>query len=195
MFEDRIRRNLKENEELVVIIRKFPLVFILPIIFSAVFIIAPFFFMYPLFHWSSWGVGIFFTLLIIGLFIALRTFIIYSFNVFVITNQRIIDIDQAGLFDRTVSETTYDKIQDVSFRRKGISQTLWRYGSVVIQTAGQQANIELIGVKNPEKIQQLITEIQKETVSKNQISSEDIANLLANLESLKKSKENSAENN
>src|SRR3989339_377242 len=121
MFEDRIRRNLKESEELVIIIRKFPLVFILPIIFSAVFIIAPFFFLYPLFHWSSWGVGIFFVLLIIGLFLALRTFIIYSFNVFVITNQRIIDIDQAGLFDRTVSETTYDKIQDVSFRRKGIS--------------------------------------------------------------------------
>ena len=178
-----------------VIIRKFPLVFILPIIFSAVFIIAPFFFLYPLFHWSSWGVGIFFVLLIICLLLALRTFIIYSFNVFVITNQRIIDIDQAGLFDRTVSETTYDKIQDVSFRRKGISQTVWHYGSVVIQTAGQQANIELTGVKSPEKIQQLITEIQKETVSKNQISSEDIAKLLTNLESLKQSKESSTENN
>jgi uncharacterized membrane protein YdbT with pleckstrin-like domain len=185
MFEENIRKHLKDDEELIVIVRKYPLVFIVPICTSALFIIAPFFFLYPLFHWGSWGVVVFFVVLGFGLFLAVRTFIIYSFNVFIITNQRIIDFDQAGLFDRTVSETTYEKIQDVSFRIKGISQTIWHYGSIVIQTAGNQANIELFGVRQPEKIQQLITEVQKDTTKDKNISAEDIAALVQYLNNSK----------
>lgn len=181
MFEDKIRKNLKVDEELITIIRKYPIIFIVPSIISILFIIAPFFFLYPLFHWGPWGVFIFFMVLLLGLLLGLRVFIIYSLNVFVVTNQRIIDIDQAGFFDRTVSETTYSKIQDVSFRIKGIAQTIWHYGSIIIQTAGSQANIELYGVKDPEKIQQLISEVQKDVVKEKQISAADIAAALKNL--------------
>lgn len=187
MFENKIIKNLKENEELILLVRRFPLVFALPIVISAIFIIAPFFFLYPLFHWGAVGVVVFFITLAIGLFLVIRTVIIYSFNVFVITNQRIIDIDQAGLFDRTVSETTYDKIQDVSFRIKGISQTLLHYGSVVIQTASQQANIELYGVKNPATVQQLITEVQKEASQEKGVSAKEIAAMLAAIKNEKSS--------
>ncbi|MFA5135600.1 MAG: PH domain-containing protein [Patescibacteria group bacterium] len=139
------------------------------------FIIAPFFFLYPLFRWGTSGILIFIGALIVGGFILLRVFVIYSFNVFVITDERIIDIDQRGFFDRTVSETTYDKIQDVSFRIKGIAQTLFKYGHVVIQTAGTQANIELHGVKEPERVQQTIIQIQREAVKNSGISVQDIA--------------------
>lgn len=178
MFEDKIRKNLKEDEQVIQIIRKYPLIFVGPIIISTVFIIAPFFFLYPLFHWGGWGVLAFFVLLGVGILLGLRVFIIYSFNVFIITNQRIIDIDQRGFFDRTVSETTYDKIQDVSFKLKGIAQTLWHYGSIIIQTAGNQANIELHGVKDPEKVQQMITEIQKENSQGDLISASEIAKII-----------------
>lgn len=162
MFEAKIRKNLKEGEEIIVIIKKYPLVFIGPIIISAVFIIAPFFFLYPLFHQGLWGVILFFILLLSGITFSIRQFVIYSFNIFVITNQRIIDIDQKGFFDRTVSESTYDKIQDVSFRLKGVFQTMFHYGSIIIQTAGTQANLELSGIKDPEKVQDLITKLQRE---------------------------------
>lgn len=162
MFESKLINMLKEGEELVRIVRKYPLVFFWQIVTSAFFIIAPFFFLYPLFHWSSWGVVIFFVAVCIGVLIALRIVIVYSLNVFIITSDRIIDIDQRGFFDRTVSETTYDKIQDVSFRIKGIGQTILHYGSVIIQTAGAQANIELDGVREPSRIQQIIIDLQRE---------------------------------
>jgi len=93
MFERKIKRNLKEDEEIVQIVKKYPLVFFGPVLLSAIFIIAPFFFLYPLFHWGSWGVLVFFILLGIGILLALRVFIIYSFYVFVITSHRIIVID------------------------------------------------------------------------------------------------------
>ena len=178
MFEDRIRKNLKDDEEIIKVVRKYALVFFGPVFLSAIFIIAPFFFLYPLFHWGSWGVLIFFLILIIGILLGLRAFVIYSLNTFIITNQRIIDIDQRGFFDRTVSETTYDKIQDVSFKIKGIAQTLWHYGSIIIQTAGSQANIELHGVKDPEQIQHLITEIQKENSKGEAVSVTEIAEII-----------------
>lgn len=182
MFEDKIRKNLKVDEELILLVRKYPFVLLAPIIFSAVCIIAPFFFLYPLWHWGVWGVAIFFTVLLLGVLLSVRTAVIYSLNVFVITSQRIIDIDQAGLFDRTVSETTYNKIQDVSIRIKGLWQTVLHYGSIIIQTAGNQANIELTGVKNPEKLQQLITEVQKDAVKDQGMTPADIAALLASLQ-------------
>jgi len=179
MFEDRLKKIVKDDEQIVLIVRKYFFVFSGQLTFSIIIIIASFFLLYPLFNWGPWGVGIFFILLFIGLLIALRVVIIYSFNAFIITEQRIIDIDQRGLFDRIVSETTYNKIQDVSFRRKGIMQTVLKYGSVVIQTAGQQANIELYGVKNPEKIHQMIIEIQREFSQENGVMSEEqVSNII-----------------
>ncbi len=184
MFEQKLLKNLKEEENVIEIVRKYPLVFAAPTIVSILFIIIPFFLMYPLFRWSNWGVVVFFVLVGIGILLALRVFVIYSYNVFMITNERIIDIDQRGLFDRTVSEITYDKIQDVSFRRKGVLQTVLHYGNVIVQTASSQVNIELNGVKNPEYVQQVIVETQKEVASRHP-SNDSITKLVEKLDAIR----------
>ncbi|MDD5039750.1 MAG: PH domain-containing protein [Patescibacteria group bacterium] len=175
MFEKALEKNLKEDESIASIVRKYPLVFFWQILISAVCSIAPFFFLLPLMRGGWWGVAIFAGFVAFGLIVAIRILIQYSFNVFVITDARIIDIDQRGFFDRTVSETTYDAIQDVSYRIRGISQTLLHYGSIIIQTAGSQANIELTGVKNPELLQQLIIRIQHEKQQERDVSAAEIA--------------------
>ncbi|MFA6553624.1 MAG: PH domain-containing protein [Patescibacteria group bacterium] len=162
MFESKIEKNIKEGEEVIRIVRKYPLVFCWPIFWSAIFIIAPFFFLVPLWQWGRWGVGLFFISLVFGLLLGVRVAVLYSLNIFVITSERIIDIDQTGFFSRTVSETTYDKIQDVSYSIKGIMQTFLHYGDVIIQTAGQQVNLELNSVKDPEKIQQVIIHVKQD---------------------------------
>lgn len=173
MFEARLKKVLKPDEEVISIIKKYFIVFIVPLLISAVFIIASFFFLYPLFHMGWWGVLIFFILLLIGILSALRVLIIYSYNVFIITDHRIIDIDQKGFFERTVSETNFEKIQDVSFHIKGILPTFLHYGSIIIQTAGQQANIELSNVKNPGKVQQTIIELQHQRSEKEKNNKHD----------------------
>lgn len=162
MFESKIEKNIKAGEEVIRIVRKYPLVFWWPIAWSMICIIAPFFFLVPLWQWGTWGIGIFFASLAMGIFLGLRVAIVYSLNIFIITSERIIDVDQTGFFSRTVSETTYDKIQEVSYTVKGIAQTLFHYGSVIIQTAGQQVNLELNSVKNPEKIQQMIIHVKQD---------------------------------
>ncbi len=165
MFERRLQKMLKAEEMVVLIVRRYLLVFTGSMVGAALFVLVPFFFLVPLFRLGWIGVGIFSLGLLIGVILSIRIVIMYVFNAFVITEDRIIDIDQGGLFDRTVSETTYDKIQDVSVRVRGIMQTVFHYGSVIIQTAGTQANIELHGVKDPEHVQQTIIGLQRDTAA------------------------------
>lgn len=186
MFETKLEKNLRREETVILLVRRYLLVFFWEIVVSALFIIAPFFFLVPLLRIGGFGILIICGLIAIGGLLAFRTFYVYSFNVFIITDERIVDIDQRGFFDRTVSETTYDKIQDVSFRIKGIMQTVFHFGSVIVQTAGTQANIELHGVKIPQSVQQAIVEVMQEKNKSEDITAGEIVKAI---NTLKKSEE------
>lgn len=151
--------NLKSGEEVVKIVRHYSLTFWPQILAVLLLLALPFFFIFPLFKRGYWGVAVFLFFIFFGVFYGLRELVVWYYNSFVITNKRIIDIDQRGLFERIVSEAPYEKIQDVSYRLKGIFQTLLRYGNIHIQTAGATAVIEIRNIKNPEKIQELISDL------------------------------------
>jgi membrane protein YdbS with pleckstrin-like domain len=149
--------NPKAGEEMMAVVRHFGLTFWPQILAVALLIILPFFFIFPLFKWGYWGVGLFLFLIFLGVLYAVRTFVVWYYNAFVITNLRIVDIDQRGFFERIVSEAPYEKIQDVSYRRKGIWQTIFRYGNVRIQMSGTDSGLEIKNVRGPERVQELIS--------------------------------------
>lgn len=149
---------LKDGETVVRIVRNFWLTYVGPFLFAFLLFAAPFFLMIPLFKMGSWGLGVFVVSLVAGLLVALRQAIIWYWNASVVTTQRVVDIDQRGFFDRTVSEAVFEKIQDVSYRVKGFWNTMLNFGTVVIQTAGATTNIELTNVRDPKEVHHLITE-------------------------------------
>jgi len=151
--------NLKPEEEIMRVVRHYGLTFWPQILAVLILLSLPFFFIFPLFKKGYWGVAFFLFLFLFGIFYGLRELVIWYYNSLVITNKRIIDIDQRGLFERVVSEAPYEKIQDVSYRFKGIFQTLLRYGGIQIQTAGANAVIEIRNIKNPERVQELISDL------------------------------------
>ncbi len=154
---------MKEQEKAVGVVRHFPLVYLPRVLIALVLVTAPFFFMIPLFAIRPWGFPagliVFAASLLFGLFLALRAFVVWYWNAFVVTNYRVIDVDQRGLFDRVVSEAAFDKIQDVSYHVKGMWGTLLRYGTIVVQTAGATTNLELSYVRRPKDVHHLITEM------------------------------------
>jgi uncharacterized membrane protein YdbT with pleckstrin-like domain len=89
-------------------------------------------------------------------------------NVFLVTDQRVIDIDQKGFFHRVVSETTHRKIQDISYSVRGLWATLLGFGTVSIQTAGAQMKIEIDMIRRPAALQELLTGLQEQTDSDSQ---------------------------
>lgn len=161
MFEKYLSKNLKEEEEVIAIVRPFWLTMGVPIFFAAFLLLVDVFLFAWFLQFGSWGVLGFFLLLLTGLLWGVRSWIVWSLNAFILTNQRLIDVDQKGFFHRTVSEAALGKIQDVSFTVQGPWQTMFQYGKVIVQTAGTTTNLELEGVHHPEQIQELVTKLQQ----------------------------------
>ena len=86
-------------------------------------------------------------------------FIDYYLDTWIITNERIIDIDQRGFFSRMVAEQRLSRVQDVASEVKGIGSTIFKYGNVYVQTAGETQRFNFEDVPNPEGIRDLIIKL------------------------------------
>lgn len=100
-----------------------------------------------------------YSLFVIGLM--LYGFIDYYLDVYIITNERIVSVEQNGFFRREISELHLHQIQDVSARVDGFFPTLIHYGDVYIQTAGERENFIFKAVPNPYKVSKLIVDLHE----------------------------------
>lgn len=85
----------------------------------------------------------------IALFIVLADFFL---DVWVLTDQRVIAIEQRGLFARTVSEFDLSRIQDVTIEVNGIIPTMFNYGNLVARTASEHENFVFKQVGRPHEV-------------------------------------------
>lgn len=86
-------------------------------------------------------------------------FVDYFLDVWIVTNERIVDIRQEGLFARTVAETRFFRVQDITSEVKGFLPTILGYGNVYIQTAGETGRFVFAQVPHPYKIAQKLMEL------------------------------------
>ena len=77
----------------------------------------------------------------------------------IITDRRIVDIDQVGLFSHTISELHIENIEDVTSQTNGVFGTLFSYGMVYVQTAGTHERFEFDNVPNPGAVERMILDI------------------------------------
>lgn len=86
----------------------------------------------------------------------IHEFVDYHLDIWVVTDQRVVSIEQEGLFKRTISELNLSKVQDVSAEIRGKVQTFLSYGNVFIQTASGNERFVFEEVPNPQEISRLI---------------------------------------
>jgi len=101
-----------------------------------------------------------FFLMFIWLF-ASAIWIDYYLDVWIITDQRIVNVEQKGLFSREVSELEHIRIQDVTTDVKGLIPTIFNYGDVYIQTAAEKERFAFRSVPDPYAIKNLVMQLQK----------------------------------
>ena len=96
----------------------------------------------------------------------LEGFLTWFFNVNIVTDERIVDIDFHNLIYKEVSDAKIDKIQDVTYKMGGVVRTIFDYGDVHIQTAAEIPAFEFLAVPKPARVarvlQDLIIEEEKE---------------------------------
>ena len=82
----------------------------------------------------------------------------YYLDYWVITDRRIIDVNQIGLFNREISSFRLDRIQDITIDVQGVLAHLLNYGDIHVQTAGEDHDFLIKGVPHPEKLKHLVYE-------------------------------------
>lgn len=87
---------------------------------------------------------------------ALASFIGWFFNIYIVTDERIVDIDFFYLLYKKFSQAELTKIQDISYTSGGIVAALFNYGNVTIETAGEAPNLIFELVPFPERVVETI---------------------------------------
>lgn len=154
---------LKEGERVQRIVRRHLVTLLPSLILGAVFIILPFFFLFYLLHGGAFGIIAFVLSVAFGLFLALRAMHIWDADVLVITTQRLVDVDQHGIWARMVAEVPLDAIQEVRWERAGMKEALFRMGTVRIMTAVPPSELVTPFVLHPEQLQAFLQEIRQAT--------------------------------
>lgn len=93
---------------------------------------------------------------LLGLFIV---WTMYYLNVQVITNERIIDINQKSLLHHATSELGLERVQDVTTEIKGVLGNLLDFGNVKLQTAGEEQNFIFDNIARPHQVAKIILEL------------------------------------
>lgn len=152
----------KPQEQILMMVRESFSAHVPFFLFYAFWFLVPFFFFYPLFREGVWGELVFGMLVVSGGFLFWRSFHAWSHTLFVITDQRIIDIDQKGFFDRVVTESSFDQMKDVYYRMHGVWAMIFGYGTVYIQMHGDVADLKFEHVKRPARVQDLLNDLRHE---------------------------------
>lgn len=147
-----------DDEAVLYVFRKHPVVMRKGLIFG---LLGPLVGVLPAAIKPELGFGYFFGGLIVGfllgIVIMLPSWISWYFSLFIMTNQRFIQIVQKGFFHRSVSDIKLEQIQSISYELAGLQQTLLGFGSIKIQT--YIGDLIIRDVHHPHKIQNKIQTI------------------------------------
>lgn len=94
---------------------------------------------------------------ILTLMAGFATWTHYYLDLWIVTDRRIILIDQIYFFNRNVSIFRLERLQDIEIAINGIIPTLLNFGTIKAQTAGAfESNFKTNGLPDPRGIQAII---------------------------------------
>lgn len=150
------------EEKIVLLLRRHPLTLIPWLLLVVLMVIAPLFVPQTFasdFIPANFLLVCYLTWYLIVFALAFERFLTWFFNVNILTDERVIDIDFPSLLYRDISQMKIDKIQEVSTKTGGYIRSLFNFGNVLIQSAGQIPEIYFEDVPNPEQVSRIINDL------------------------------------
>lgn len=157
----------EKGEKIVLLLRPHMITLVPPALITLFLILAPFFIPTvldllninladSLVATQTFLLTIFWYLVVFGY--AFYKFIFWYFNVYLLTNERIVDFDFRGILHKEIAYAKLNQIQDVSPKIIGFFGTFFHFGNVFIQTAAARPEFEFHNVARPDLVAQKILE-------------------------------------
>jgi len=153
-FEDQF-----DDEEVLLVFRKHPVVMRRGLIYAGLAVllgVVPSLFK-P--EYSVYIIGLLCGLGVGGL-VFLPSWVAWHFSVFIVTDKRLIQITQKGLFHRSVIDMGLNQIQMINYEVAGLQETLLGFGTIMMQTFVGDLVIREVG--HPAKIQKQLLQILRD---------------------------------
>jgi len=84
----------------------------------------------------------------------------YYLDIWIVTNERIFDIEQRGFFRREISTFRTDRVQDITTEVRGLIPTFFNFGDIHVQTAGENRSFVMAGAPAPTQLKLVISSLQ-----------------------------------
>ena len=122
-----------DNEEVLLVFRKHPVVMRKGLIFFMLAILLGTIpsFIKPEFSYLYGGLAVGF---VVGVIIAFPSWVYWYFSIYIVTDQRFVQITQKGFFHKKVVDIAINQIQMVNYEVNGIQETLLGFGTIMVQT-------------------------------------------------------------
>lgn len=153
------------DEEIVLTVRAHPITTVWWIIFTIILVLIPAFVGPALNYLPFNGAQQLFIILIWYAFTFLFAFsnmISWYFNLGIITSKKIIDVDVLNVLNTQTTETLISRIEEVNNKNLGFLSSLFNFGNVYVQTAGEDPNIEFMSVPYPSKVVRIINTLMQQ---------------------------------
>ena len=86
----------------------------------------------------------------------------FYYDIFIVTDRRVVDISQEQLYYRSISELNLEDVEDVKSEVKGFFPTLFGYGTITIQTAGEHENFIAHNFLYPREIASIVSDLSEQ---------------------------------
>lgn len=104
-------------------------------------------------------------------FFAIQNLLLWFYNIYIVTDERVIDVDFFGLLYKNINATQIRRIQDVNYSQVGMLSSVFNFGNVVIQTASEQRSADsgeeasaftFTAVSNPDRVAKVVGELMEQ---------------------------------
>ncbi len=125
--------------------------------------------------WIDWGIGAYGAILlfasalwwVICIMMAAMIWTHYYLDLWIITDRRLIVIEQLGFFNRKTSNFRLERLQDIKVRVSGIIATLLNFGTIRAQTASaSDSSFKMTGLPDPRGLQATIQEAMDDRIKR-----------------------------
>lgn len=151
------------NERIVLFLRKHPITNVPWILISILMFLAPMVLSsFPLLSFlpQNFQFVAILSWYLIAIAYTLESFLDWFFSVYIVTDERLFDVDFVNLIYREISEANIDQIQEETTKLGGVVRTLFDYGDLYIRTASEVPDIEFEAIAHPDEVTKVLRELR-----------------------------------